>query len=448
MNNPASQPTPVRSSRTRVNRRSVQHQVAMWENAAQAVQLAGLLAGMPRQGGPGLPQQVPAPVAGQQGPGHQDPLQAPARPHEQLVGRRVEEEQMDLQDRLDPIVPGPLPSVRQDEDGWGEIDRLGVWECALSSFPAIEEIPVQHREAWALAMDKVHRRIWEAEEEGEELDRALKWWFFIPQALCRRAQRGGRAGVGQIKKRFNCVIQGDYGELVRLWLLDVQVAKKKEERRGNRAKPGQDIEKKARQAVSLISRGHISKAVNRMTSHGVASLEDPVAKAALASKYPGRGKEMPQSVSKGQAVDTMRTLRDSFLALKAGVAPGTGQLRPEFLVTLAEVWEEGSSSWDMVDSFAMRHVSGSFPPWYYKVIMTAETVGMFKTAGQDPSLVRPIGMRNPYTKAIHKEVVRQNKSELTAYLEPEQLGMSVAGGAKLVHCVRMMVESNRGFICI
>ena len=66
---------------------------------------------------------------------------------------------------------------------------------------------------------------------------------------------------------------------------------------------------------------------------------------------------MPETVAKGQAVDTMKTLRDSWLSLKAGVAPGTGQLRPEFLVTLAEVWEEGSSSWDMVDNFAMRHAS-------------------------------------------------------------------------------------------
>ena len=244
------------------------------------------------------------------------------------------------------------------------------------------------------------------------------------------------------------MISGDYGELVRLWLNDVKVTKKKEVRRGKRVKPGQDISKKARQAVSLISRGQISKAASRMTSHGVASLEDPIAKAALASKYPARGKEMPQTVSKGLAVDTMMTLRDSWLSLKAGVAPGTGQLRPEFLVTLAEVWEEGCSSWDMVNSFAMRHVAGVLPPWYYKVCMTVETVGMFKTAGQDPSKVRPIGMRNPYIKSIHKEVMRQNKGVLTEFLEPEQLGMSVAGGAKLVHCVRMMLEENRNFICI
>ena len=121
--------------------------------------------------------------------------------------------------------------------------------------------------------------------------------------------------------------------------------------------------------------------------------------------------------------------------MKGGVAPGTGQLRPEFLVTLAEVWEEGSSPWDLVDSFAMRHVSGDFPPWYYKVCMTVETVGMFKTAAQDPKFVRPIGMKNPYIKDTHKEVVRQNKPVFVPFLEPTQLGMSVAGGAKLVHAV-------------
>ena len=136
---------------------------------------------------------------------------------------------------------------------------------------------------------------------------------------------------------------------------------------------------------------------------------------------------MPENVSKGQAVDTIRTLRDSWLAFKPGVAPGTGQLRPEFLVTLAEVWEEGCSSWDMINSFATRHISGSFPPWYYRVCMTVETVGMYKTANQDPASVRPIGMRNPFIKSMHKDVVRQNKGEFTEFLEPQQLGMSVAG---------------------
>ena len=175
------------------------------------------------QPGPGpfqqrVPDQVSQPVHGpfQQGQEVPEPMEvnvdrvnAPA-----AAGRHVDGEQMDLTGRFDPDVPGPLAQARQDDDGWAEIDKLGAWDCALSPFPAIEEIPAQHREAWFLAMEKVHRKIWEAQDVGEDLDRALKWWFFLPQALCRRAQRGGRAGVGQIKKRFNCIVKGDYGEVV------------------------------------------------------------------------------------------------------------------------------------------------------------------------------------------------------------------------------------------
>ena len=90
-----------------------------------------------------------------------------SQPVLQMQGRGVEEELLDLHDRVDPEVPGPLPAVHEEEEGWGEIDRLGVWDCVLSPFQAIEEIPDQHRGAWAIAMDKVHRRVWEAEESGE-----------------------------------------------------------------------------------------------------------------------------------------------------------------------------------------------------------------------------------------------------------------------------------------
>jgi hypothetical protein len=57
-------------------------------------------------------------------------------------------------------------------------------------------------------------------------------------------------------------------------------------------------------------------------------------------------------------------------------------------------------------------------------------------------------MRNPFIKVMHKEVMTQNKDVISDYLEPQQLGMSVAGGAKLVHSVRMMLELHKDFICI
>ena len=115
---------------------------------------------------------------------------------------------------------------------------------------------------------------------------------------------------------------------------------------------------------------------------------------------------------------------------------------------LAEVWEEGTNVWEMVNNFAMRHIQGNFPPWYFKACMTVETVGLYKTANQDASQVRPVGMRNPWIKTMHKEVVKQNKKVFTDFLEPQQLGMSIAGGPKLVHCIRMVMEQNPTFICV
>ena len=68
-----------------------------------------------------------------------------AQQPEPLLGERAGEERVDLQGRVDPEVPGPLLVISQDDEGWGEIDKLGVWDCVLSPFQAIEEIPDQHR---------------------------------------------------------------------------------------------------------------------------------------------------------------------------------------------------------------------------------------------------------------------------------------------------------------
>ena len=367
----------------------------------------------------------------------------------------LSDERLSLLDRVTPDMPGALTTTMEGynalgtyADGFEHIDQLSAMECVLSPFQAMDEVPKQYREVFAKAMETILGRVYENQEEGEELSRALKWWFFIPQALLRKPKRGGRAGMGLVKKRFDCIINDNYGELVKIWMLDRNAIENKS-RIPNKPDQDEGFERKTRQAVSLISKGYISKATNRIISHGVANLNDPRSKSALQSKYPARGRSMPLLVTKGHAVDSMMSLREAFLTLREGVAPGTGQLRPEFLVALAEVWNEsGSNVWELVDNFALRHIQGNFPPWYFKACMTVETVGMYKTVKQDPSQVRPVGMRNPWIKTIHKEVVTQNKEILTEFLEPQQLGMSKAGGAKLVHCVRMVMEQNPEFICL
>ena len=76
----------------------------------------------------------------------------------------------DLRPWLDPVVPGPVTGViREDGDGWSEIDRLGVWDCGLSPFRALEDVPLIHREKWANTMYIILRRLQQANTQEEEI---------------------------------------------------------------------------------------------------------------------------------------------------------------------------------------------------------------------------------------------------------------------------------------
>ena len=53
-------------------------------------------------------------------------------------------EKEDLRPWLNPQVPGPNTGlILADGDGWNRIDSLGAWECGLSSFRALENVPTQ-----------------------------------------------------------------------------------------------------------------------------------------------------------------------------------------------------------------------------------------------------------------------------------------------------------------
>ena len=60
--------------------------------------------------------------------------------------------------------------------------------------------------------------------------------------------------------------------------------------------------------------------------------------------------------------------------------------------------------------------------------------------------VRPVGIRNPLIRTLHSRVIRENRAALTAVLEPQQLALSLAGGHKLVHQVRTMMEEHRDWV--
>ena len=188
----ASQPTPKRSTRTRVNvnRRSVQHHVAMWENAARDHQ-AGPFPG--QQAGQAQRDQLVGrrmEVDEEQVTGQQVSQEVSQQVHldgdEDMDERQEhvitsEGEQMLLADRLNPEVPPPINTLEEDSDGWSAIDRGGDWNIFLCEFQVLEEVPAQHKGTWVWALGIVLQRI-QAADTGKELDRALMWLCFLPQA--------------------------------------------------------------------------------------------------------------------------------------------------------------------------------------------------------------------------------------------------------------------------
>jgi hypothetical protein len=176
----------------------------------------------------------------------------------------------------------------------------------------------------------------------------------------------------------------------------------------------------------------------------VASVEDPAVLAMLESKYPSRGRPLPDKVTREQCVDNLAGLRESLLALEPGISPGTGGMKSEYLTVLAQRLED--QEMELLEEFGMKYLKGDLPAWFYPVWLTVQTVPLFKTEQQNT--LRPVGVRNPLLKIWHREVVLQNKSELKSFLEPQQISSSEAGAAKLVMAVRSLIELNRDWIVL
>ena len=141
---------------------------------------------------------------------------------------------------MTPAVPEPQPPPAHEEgDGWAHIDRVGAWDALLTEFKAMDEVPAQYSQLFCWAYGEVLQRLQAAQEEGLELDRALKLLCFLPQALCRKLRRGGKSGAGLINKRFNCLaIDKNWGEVERLWEQDREITR--EERKKKKSKREED----------------------------------------------------------------------------------------------------------------------------------------------------------------------------------------------------------------
>ena len=142
------------------------------------------------------------------------------------------------------------------------IARLGGWGSVLSQFTVLDECPPQYEEAWAAAWEEVLQRREQAGTE-QQINNALMWMMFLPQALLRKPTRGGRAGRGQVCKRFQALQSGDWGALVAMQesdLVKLQAWRAKPQAHREETED-ESAARLGREAVVLISGGQIGKAM-------------------------------------------------------------------------------------------------------------------------------------------------------------------------------------------
>ena len=188
------------------------------------------------------------------------------------------------------------------------------------------------------------------------------------------------------------MIHDDWGTLLTILEKDIKLVEREDRTRGvHRGREvdteGAEIDRKRRNALQLLSKGQISKAVRVITSNGVGDMEDPAVRAQMEEKYPARVHPLPLAVSKGQCVDNLRGMRDLLLTLEEGVSSGTGGMRPEYLTCLAEIWNQEQMA--KLEDFGMRYLVGELPMWWYKVWVTVATAPLYKTPAR--TSVRPVG---------------------------------------------------------
>ena len=108
------------------------------------------------------------------------------------------EELFQLAHRALPDLPPPTPGAGEAE-GWQAIHRLGALNSFLCQFPLLQECPEQHKSTWARAHGFVLQK-WREAFTQAEIDTALLWLGFLPQASLRKSSRGGKVGRGDKRR--------------------------------------------------------------------------------------------------------------------------------------------------------------------------------------------------------------------------------------------------------
>ena len=212
---------------------------------------------------------------------------------------------------------------------------------------------------------------------------------FSPKVYSENLPEVAGLAEGKLLTGSTALLLGIGGALVELWHKDKEKtiadrAGRERQRREELVQAERErkqLEVQRREVLSLLQSGMVSKAMNRVTSHGVADCRDQGNQQQVKRKFPAREVPLPDQVSRHKAIDSFRDLRGSLLSLDAGISPGSGGIKNEYLVALGERMEDEGIK--LLEQFGMAYIAGELPAWMYLVWLSIQTITkpMAQTSG-------------------------------------------------------------------
>ena len=350
---------------------------------------------------------------------------------EDVSVQRASDVVVDSADWAKPVIP--LPSAPTGANDWTAIDHIDVFDCFVSPFRQLDDIPTQFIESWALANVEVHEQYFDAPNDESRI-RALKWILALHQILLRAPLRGGRRGHNDVPKRFQAWADGDLAYLVQKWMADRSFVA-----RSRRSSHAASVAASLEQALSLIQRGELSRAQRLIESKGMGNLADAAVVEQLAGKHPLRKQALPDQLDAGALArynPLTVHLEDKYRQLGRLAGSGPSGYRNEYLIALARAFsdERAQRAVPLHERFAEEYVNARLPAWFCYIWASVRLVAPIKKwldSSRVPD-VRPVGIGEPRRVACVSHVFDTWKSRLAARLWPQQVAIGVNSGVHLL----------------
>ena len=405
---------------------------------------------------------------GDQAPAHQDDVDIEGVPVA-LVEEQVEAEVGDAQGEDQPGTQPPPPAAQQREEDGGqggdgdplpdlatqppqalparaELPSLEVLHTTL--VPTLKWCPKAARGDFARELTSLWHQL------ASNPDDVRLWVLESMFARCiLPAGRGPRAGDAYSQARLvrERLRRWRAGEHAQLWLEAVDLTKVPPKKKGRGGKQRQEEktqeQRNAERATTLAQDGQFTKALQALTSAGMAppnraNFEE------MKEKHPeAQGPPLiPPTTDLPQISFSQAEVEKAARRFRRGSAPGPSGLRPEhLLVTLQAAPGRRDRALQGLTQLTNTMARGGVPEEVAPYLAGARLHAAKKKRGG----LRPIAVGNMLRRLVGKCCATKLQEKAAGLFKPHQLGVGVRSGCEaIIHSVRQLLEADPSLWCL